>query len=656
MSFCYGRVMSKVGRRGRFTGFGAAVVVSFVVGCSGGGGARPDGGGTGTGGTVGPPLSGAWTACGTLGSLGPRSAALSDDGRILAAVFSDNHLEVVRVSDGSTLLHLAPAYPPDYDGSYVPVALSSDGALVAITEPTVRVLRVADGSVIYNRADGLLLPCFNADATKLAGITPILAAVSIQLADGVEAGPYGDGANRAVSQVSFSPAGAVITMDDAFLVRDETNGTQVSLAGLAGFPNSPRLSPSGRYVATVELTSDGNLVRVYRVSDRALISMHADPAPPFVAEVVFAPDETAILEAGANTTTVLDLATGASLGAPTGALPGSFWAAGPGARPVVAIDSVGILVWNGGDFTGAQPLDVPSAAGTGADLLTSIQAVAVSPDGHRLGVAAGDAVTYWDLTARRQLWARREGADSIAFSPDGTRLLVSRGWVQELPANGAAPAPLPAAKCVPSWSARYTTDGKRIGVSLPWGFLLLTGPDDASFAPILANDQRYPAVAFSPDGLTVATSTPALYRLSDGSRLWPATQDPPPSDVCTPPPVGTPHGTVAFSHDGKLVVAQRGGYDAAGALVEFRTSIYRASDGSLVRDLGTDIGPAPVFSPDDAWLASGPTVMRADGTGTPTTLGNINSTSISTFAPDGTIVVGEPGGLVYLFCPTPQGG
>jgi hypothetical protein len=47
--------------------------------------------------------------------------------------------------------------------------------------------------------------------------------------------------------------------------------------------------------------------------------------------------------------------------------------------------------------------------------------------------------------------------------------------------------------------------------------------------------------------------------------------------------------------------------------------------------------------------------MRADGTGTPMTLGNINSSSISTFAPDGTIVVGEPGGLVYLFCPTPTG-
>ncbi|HSY37970.1 MAG TPA: hypothetical protein VLA79_00540, partial [Polyangia bacterium] len=501
--------MSKVGGSGRFTGFGAAVFVSFVVGCSGGGGARPDGGGTGTGGTVAPPLSGAWTACGTLGSLGPRSAALSDDGRVLAAVFADNHLEVVRVSDGSTLLHLAPAYPPDYDGSYVPVTLSSDGALVAITEPTIQVLRVSDGSVVYDGADGLLLPRFNANATQLAGITPALAAVSIQLADGVEAGPYGGGADRSVSQVTFSPAGAVVTMDDSFLVRDETNGTEVSLAGLDGIPNSPTLSPSGRYVATVEPTSDGNLVRVYRVSDRALISMHADPAPPSTALIVFAPDETALLEVATDTITVLDMTTGASRGAPSGALPGSFWVAGPGASPVVALDSVGILVWNGGDFTGAQPLDVPSAAGNGAGLSTpGILAVAVSPDGHRLGVAASDAVTFWDLTAHRQLWGRREGADSITFSPDGTQLLVSRGWVQELPASGAEPAPLPAAKCVPSWSARYTTDGKRIGVSLPWGFLLLTGPDDASFAPILANDQRYPAVAFSPDGLTVATSTP----------------------------------------------------------------------------------------------------------------------------------------------------
>jgi WD40 repeat protein len=634
-----------------------AVAVSLATGCGGGGGARRDAGGTGgTGGTVGPPLSGAWTACGTLGSLGPRSAALSDDGRVLAAVFADNHLEVVRVSDGSTLLHLAPAYPADYDGSYVPVALSSDGALVAITAPTVQVLRVSDGSAVYDGPDGLLNPRFNADATRLAGITSLLGAVSIQLADGVVAGPYGGGAVRSITQVTFSPAGAVVTMDDAFLVRDETDGTEVSMAGLDGIQNLPTLSPSGRYVASVEPTSNGNVVRVYRVSDRTLVSMHADPGPPFTGQVVFAPDETAILEI-TNAIEVLDMLTGASRGAPSGALPGSYWLAGPGAAPVIALDTVGILIWSGGDFTNAQTLDVPSAAGNGAGLSTSgIHEVAVSMDGRRLAVAASDAVTYWDLMTHRQIWGRRAGADSIAFSPDGTRLLVSHGWIQELPASGAEPASMPAAQCVPSWSARYTTDGKRIGVSLPWGFLLLAGSNDASFAPI-ANDQTYPAVAFSPDGLTVATSTPALYRLSDGSRLWPANVGPPASSACTPPAFGAPlYGAVAFSHDGQLVVARRGSYDAAGNPLEYRTSIYRASDGTLVQDLGTDVGPAPVFSPDDVWLVAGPTVMRADGTGTPTALGNINASSVSTFAPDGTIVVGEPGGLVYLFCPTPQSG
>ena len=235
-----------------------------------------------------------------------------------------------------------------------------------------------------------------------------------------------------------------------------------------------------------------------------------------------------------------------------------------------------ILVWNGGDFATAQPLDVPSAGRERAGIFATsgISAVAVSADGTRLGVAAADAVTDLGPDRSPPESGDAAGADSIAFSPDGTRLLVSRGWIQELPTSGSDPAPLPAAKCVPSWSARYTTDGKRIGVSLPWGFLLLAGPADASFAPILDEEQSYPAVAFSPDGLTVATSEPVLYRLSDGSRLWPGSQDPPGSDVCSDPPAAVPlYGAVAFSPDGQLLVARRGSSDAAGNPLEFRTSI-----------------------------------------------------------------------------------
>ena len=155
---------------------------------------------------------------------------------------------------------------------------------MAITEPAVQVLQVSDGSVVYNGADGLLLPRFNADATKLAGITPDLAAVSIQLADGVEDGPYGR------RRCSLHHAGDVLARGGGghdrrvrFLVRDETDGTEVSLAGLDGIVGSPTLSPTGQYVGSVDSTSDGNLVRVYRVSDRTLVSMHADPLPLFTA-------------------------------------------------------------------------------------------------------------------------------------------------------------------------------------------------------------------------------------------------------------------------------------------------------------------------------------------------------------------------------------
>jgi hypothetical protein len=63
---------------------------------------------------------------------------------------------------------------------------------------------------------------------------------------------------------------------------------------------------------------------------------------------------------------VLDVATGAVRGTPQGALDGARWVAGPGAAPVVAIDSVGILAWDGGDLSHARRV-CPTTLGATAD-------------------------------------------------------------------------------------------------------------------------------------------------------------------------------------------------------------------------------------------------------------------------------------------------
>jgi len=118
------------------------------------------------------------------------------------------------------------------------------------------------------------------------------------------------------------------------------------------------------------------------------------------------------------------------------------------------------------------------------------------------------------------------------------------------------------------------------------------------------------------------------------------------------PPVPTPlDGWVAFSPDGAMLVARRGSYDS----LSFHTSIHRAADGMLIRDLATDIGGSPVFSPDGAWLLAGATVVKIAGTSSPITLHAVTQPGASTFAPDGTIIAARSNGVGLLLCPTTPG-
>jgi len=140
------------------------------------------------------------------------------------------------------------------------------------------------------------------------------------------------------------------------------------MAGLDGLSGQPRLSPLGRCVANVEGTSNGSRTLLYRVSDKALMWTHTDPPPgAYPSALVFSADETALVQNSASTATVLDVATGAVRGAPQVALDGSTWVlAGPGAAPVVAIGSVGILAWDGGDLSHARRI-CPTTPGATAD-------------------------------------------------------------------------------------------------------------------------------------------------------------------------------------------------------------------------------------------------------------------------------------------------
>jgi WD40 repeat protein len=157
-------------------------------------------------------------------------------------------------------------------------------------------------------------------------------------------------------------------------------------------------------------------------------------------------------------------------------------------------------------------------------------------------------------------------------------------------------------------------------------------------------------MAFSPDGKTLATSGPALWRLADGQRIWPIAAPAKQHDGLLVPA----DNWVAFSPDGSLLLVSdfTGGEEWLKDLKTYQTvtKLYRTRDGALVRDLGTSLSRRPTFSPDGAWIVAGSFVYPVLS-GAPVILGPIPVDSVSTFAPDGTIAVGGTDGITRLFCP-----
>jgi WD40 repeat protein len=172
------------------------------------------------------------------------------------------------------------------------------------------------------------------------------------------------------------------------------------------------------------------------------------------------------------------------------------------------------------------------------------------------------------------------------------------------------------------------------------------GQTDA--APTLAREIVYPASAFSPDGQRLATSGLALWRTTDWTRAWTTASDPPaPTDA-------TVHdNSVAFSPDGGMILSSEADLtyqlDTMSSLAA--TKLYRASDGTLLRDLGGDLMRRPTFSPDGGWILAADQVWEI-ATGRSVSLHpDPRATSVSVFLSDGRIAVGRMDGVIEMFCP-----
>jgi WD40 repeat protein len=296
------------------------------------------------------------------GHTGPvTKAAFSADGELIGSISGtlspDRALKVWRTSDGA-LLHSSARNVQD--GSRKSFAFSPDSAIVALTGGSmasqIYLLRASDGNQLrtIEPADATAL-AFSPDGTLLAG-TPycigcVPQAVRVwRVADGTELPGFGDADDHGGGDVVFSPDGTLLAAT----------------------------SPGNRWPAPAA-------VSVWKVADRSLVWRvpGADPslAPNEPESAAFSPDG-ALLALGSYQSARLRVYR-ASNGTPVGDFPATGVrgvAFSPNGALLAAAGDEGLRLWRVSDWS------------LFGEIPGQFTAVAFSPDGHTLLVAARDGV------------------------------------------------------------------------------------------------------------------------------------------------------------------------------------------------------------------------------------------------------------------------
>ena len=264
-----------------------------------------------------------------------------------------------------------------------------------------------------------------------------------------------------------------------------------------------------------------------------------------------------------------------------------------------------------------------------------VSSVAFSPDGKRIVTGLYDgAVQAWTADGSVELGrvgSHRNGVASMAFSPDGSRIAIAASedaaWVW--PADGSGePVSLRGHRNV-VLSAAFSPDGKRIVTTSYDGTARVWLADGSGEPAVLrGSGSEVLSATFSPDGRSVITTW------RDGTaRLWAA-------DGLGQPIVLRGHeGKVrdaAFSRDGAHIVTAS----------DDRTARVWAADGIgepvILRPReGQGTVSSAAFSPDGARVVTASfdemaRIWPADGSGEPVVLrGHESEVWSATFSPDG---------------------
>ncbi|WP_206797863.1 PD40 domain-containing protein [Amycolatopsis sp. MtRt-6] len=349
-------------------------------------------------------------------------------------------------------------------------------------------------------------------------------------------------------------------------------------------------SPDGRILAT---TADNEVVLwdVARRTRLTTLSGHTET----VHTLAFSPDGRTLATASADSTVILwDVTRSTRVATLTGHTDGAY---------AVAFSPDGAILAVGTGDTTAVIWDVPTR--TRMTTFThhksgQVMALAFSPDGRTLATAGDDtAVLLWDTrhrVLRGRLSGPRTAVYTMAFSPrtsmlaagseDGSILL----WDPGQPAVAEHPKMVSAIAFSPDGRTVATASGNRT---------TLWNTADRSLRAVLTDGEVFTnAVAFGPDGHTLATVTQPSPCCPDGAAgnmltLWNL-------DTGTPTRLTGHTGAVlnvAFSTDGRRI---------ATASVDRTVLIRDAATGAVLKTLTGHAGPVNglQFSPDGRLLAT----------------------------------------------------
>ncbi len=422
------------------------------------------------------------------------------------------------------------------------------------------------------------------------------------------------GHNEEVSSVAFSPDGTRIVTgsgDKTAKVWDARSGSPLlELKGHSGGVSSVAFSPDGKRIVT---GSGDKTAKVWDAQTGSLLldlQGHSDG----VSSAAFSPDGTRIVTgSGDNTAKVWDAQTGSPLldleGHSFGVTSVAF--SPDGKRIVTGSQDSTAKVWDAQtgfpllELQGQDPfegLNHKHDARTGSPLRELqghsqfISSVAFSPDGTRIVTGSGDGTAkVWDAQTGSPLLDLKVHSDlvlSVAFSPDGTRIVTgslirtAKVWDAQtgsllLDLHGHAG---------PVNSVAFSPDGTRIVTGSDDGTAKVWDAQTGSPMLDLEGDSRMvTSVAISSDGTRIVTGS------WDQTTVWESQTGSPLFDL-------EGHSTsvysVAFSPDGTRIVTGSGDKTA---------KVWDAQTGSPLLDLEghADSILGVAFSPDGTRIVTG---------------------------------------------------